>query len=182
MSARRRAFWRASSRPGARRFGQAGHEQHSTDRRKRGPDTAAGRICPLGRTEPPLPTPAATAPPTLSPSASGASLWSSERGGRQRASLPATKRIVGRPPVAVNPSPIETRHGACPLCETGTACAEGLAAVRFVLLTCEKGRYALEECAVPYDLDLVFEELERRGVPEREFIRRVFFGAGQGSG
>lgn len=49
------------------------------------------------------------------------------------------------------------------------------AVARFVVLSCEKARYTLEYRAVPYDDTSLFHDLEARHVPEREFIRRVFF-------
>ncbi len=46
---------------------------------------------------------------------------------------------------------------------------------RYALLdTHAEGRYTLEHRAVPYDAAPLFAELERRQVPEREFLRRVF--------
>jgi len=46
---------------------------------------------------------------------------------------------------------------------------------RFALLTTRRaGAYTLEQRAVPYDDTALFQELERRAVPERDFIRRVF--------
>lgn len=47
---------------------------------------------------------------------------------------------------------------------------------RFVLLECAQGCYRLEHRAVPYDNTALFAEFERRKVPDREFICRVFFG------
>ena len=47
---------------------------------------------------------------------------------------------------------------------------------RFVILTCAGQGCTLEQHAAPYDDADLFREFERRGVPERELIRRVFFG------
>jgi hypothetical protein len=49
------------------------------------------------------------------------------------------------------------------------------AVARFIVLTCEKGRYELQKHAVPYDDAPLFDDLEKRRVPARAFIRQVFF-------
>jgi predicted phosphodiesterase len=52
---------------------------------------------------------------------------------------------------------------------------------RYALLeTNAGGGYTLEHHAVPYDAAPVFAELERRRVPQREFLRRVFLRQDQG--
>ena len=47
---------------------------------------------------------------------------------------------------------------------------------RFVVFECEKGKYELKKYAVPYDDTALLREFEKRKVPERDFILRVFFG------
>ncbi len=49
------------------------------------------------------------------------------------------------------------------------------AVARFAILHCSDGSYTLEHHAVPYDDTPLFAEMERRQVPERDFICRVFF-------
>ncbi len=46
---------------------------------------------------------------------------------------------------------------------------------RFAILECTDGAYTLEHHEVPYDDTSLFLEMERRQVPERDFICRVFF-------
>lgn len=46
---------------------------------------------------------------------------------------------------------------------------------RFAVLECADGAYTIRHRAALYDSAPVLRELERRCVPEREFIRRVFF-------
>ena len=46
---------------------------------------------------------------------------------------------------------------------------------RFAILQCTAGAYTLRHHAVPYDDTSLFEEMERRQVPERDFISKVFF-------
>ncbi len=47
---------------------------------------------------------------------------------------------------------------------------------RFVILDCASGAYTLQHRAVPYDDRVLFTAFEDRAVPEREIIRRIFFG------
>ena len=47
---------------------------------------------------------------------------------------------------------------------------------RYAILECEKQEYRIRRCGVPYNDRALFEEFERREVPEREFIYRAFFG------
>jgi predicted phosphodiesterase len=49
------------------------------------------------------------------------------------------------------------------------------AVARFTILNCGNGSYTLEHHAVPYDDTSLFAEIDRRQVPERDFICRVFF-------
>jgi predicted phosphodiesterase len=51
---------------------------------------------------------------------------------------------------------------------------------RFVILECAKGSYKLEKHVIAYDDTGLFQEFERRNVPERDFICQVFFGRKQG--
>ena len=46
---------------------------------------------------------------------------------------------------------------------------------RFAILECTAGVYTLEHHEAPYDDTSLFQEMERRQVPERDFICRVFF-------
>ena len=46
---------------------------------------------------------------------------------------------------------------------------------RFTILEVSKEGYTIEHKAIPYSKDLVFEELDKREVPEREFISKIFF-------
>ncbi len=50
------------------------------------------------------------------------------------------------------------------------------ALARFVTLDCADGAYMLRHRAVPYDDRVLFAAFEDRAVPEREVIRRIFFG------
>ena len=52
---------------------------------------------------------------------------------------------------------------------------------RFAMLTCRKNRYKLKMYRIPYDDRALFEQFERRTVPERDFIYRAFLG-GKGRG
>ena len=47
---------------------------------------------------------------------------------------------------------------------------------RFAMLTCRKNRYKLKMYRIPYDDRALFEQFERRAVPERDFIYQAFFG------
>ncbi len=49
---------------------------------------------------------------------------------------------------------------------------------RFALLRIDGGSYSLNSCKVPYDKSVVLAELERRRVPDRDFIAKVFYGKG----
>lgn len=57
----------------------------------------------------------------------------------------------------------------------GSLGCNGKAVARFAILDCSDGTYTLEHHAVPYDDTSLFAEMERRQVPERDFICRVFF-------
>ena len=46
---------------------------------------------------------------------------------------------------------------------------------RILVIECEAGEYRLRKGAVGYDDRPLFEAFEQRDVPEREFIRTVFF-------
>ena len=50
-----------------------------------------------------------------------------------------------------------------------------MAVARFAILDCRDGDYTLEHHVVPYDDTSLFVEMERRQVPERDFISQAFF-------
>ncbi len=50
------------------------------------------------------------------------------------------------------------------------------AVARYCVVDLDAGGYTLSQCAVPYDDAPLRAAFERRGVPEREFICRTFFG------
>jgi predicted phosphodiesterase len=72
-------------------------------------------------------------------------------------------------------------HGACDVSgraryvNPGSLGCHDKAMARFIILACEQGRYELHKHAVPYDDASLFTDLEKRQVPARAFIRRVFF-------
>ena len=47
---------------------------------------------------------------------------------------------------------------------------------RFVTIECRAGRYVLEDHAVPYDDEPLYQAFEERRVPERQFLYGAFFG------
>lgn len=49
-------------------------------------------------------------------------------------------------------------------------------AARYAVVTYRNGSYTLEHRAIPYDDAALFAAFELRQVPERDFIRRAFFG------
>lgn len=49
-------------------------------------------------------------------------------------------------------------------------------AARFTILDVSNEEYKIEHKMVPYSKDLIFDEFEKRKVPEREFISKIFFG------
>jgi predicted phosphodiesterase len=51
-----------------------------------------------------------------------------------------------------------------------------LPVARFAVVECQPARFSIEHRSVPYDDTALFEALEERDVPDREFLYRVFFG------
>lgn len=47
---------------------------------------------------------------------------------------------------------------------------------RFVILECSQDEYKIEHFHVPYDKEKVFNEFERKKVPQKEFIMKNFYG------
>ncbi len=71
--------------------------------------------------------------------------------------------------------PASDLHGRARYVNPGSLGCFDKPVARFAILQCTAGAYTLQHHAVPYDDTSLFEELERRQVPEREFISRVFF-------
>ena len=75
--------------------------------------------------------------------------------------------------------PASDLHGRARYVNPGSLGCFDKPVARFAILQCTAGAYTLQHHAVPYDDTSLFEELERRQVPEREFISRVFFARNQ---
>lgn len=58
----------------------------------------------------------------------------------------------------------------------GSLGCHGKAIARYCVVEIHGGKYTVEHRGAPYDDDELLNAFERRGVPEREFIYRAFFG------
>lgn len=91
------------------------------------------------------------------------------------ASYPADVVFFGHDHAAYDVSGLGTGSVRARYVNPGSLGCHQEAIARFVTLVCEKGHYTLHKHAVPYDDALLFEDLEKRQVPARAFIRQVFF-------
>ena len=71
--------------------------------------------------------------------------------------------------------PASDLHGRRRYVNPGSLGCSRKSIAHFAILDCRDGSYTLEHHVVPYDDTSLFVEMERRQVPERDFICRVFF-------
>ena len=78
--------------------------------------------------------------------------------------------------IGIGPFPAEDLVGRARYVHPGSLGCHAEPIARFAILECESRSYELKMRHVPYDDSALFQQFERRDVPDRHFIYKAFFG------